>query len=213
MNLANQTITRHLSEYGVSATDSQCNQVRDYISLLLKWNRSISLTSITDELEILRFHFGESAFALSAIREIRIGRLADVGSGAGFPGLALKIFSANLELVLIESNAKKCAFLSEALRELGLSNVSVVRTRFENLSELGQSLDTVVSRALGSYDELLGWARRSLALNGRVVLWLGERDAQKVSKMPDWSWGDAMAIPGSEHRVILAGHPRRTSTT
>lgn len=212
MNLSSQTISSCLASYGIQATDLQCDRVQTYISLLLKWNRSISLTSVMDEREILKFHFGESVFALSAITEIKNGRLADVGAGAGFPGLPLRIFSEQMELELIESNAKKCAFLSEVVRELGLSNVKVVRERFENLAECDGRLDTIVSRALGSYEELLGWARRSLAPSGRVVLWLGENDAQKISRNPAWSWSKAIAIPGSARRFILAGRPREIST-
>lgn len=211
MTLSNPTIAHCLSEYGIQSTEPQCNQVRTYISLLLKWNRSISLSSVTREPEILKFHFGESAFALSAIEEIKNGRLADVGTGAGFPGLPLKIFAEDMELVLIEPNAKKCAFLAEVVRELSLRNVSVARERFENLAEYERGLDTIVSRALGSYEKLLGWARRSLAPGGRVVLWLGHKDAQKISEKPGWSWGEAIAIPGSAHRVILASRPRKVS--
>src|SRR5579862_4995269 len=115
-------IEKTLAEYGVSVTSAIRSSVRAYISLLLRWNERISLTTITDPVEILRFHFGESMFAASAV-PIRNGRLADVGSGGGFPGLPLKIMVPSLDLVLIESNAKKASFLSECIRELNLVGV------------------------------------------------------------------------------------------
>ncbi|MDE3109354.1 MAG: 16S rRNA (guanine(527)-N(7))-methyltransferase RsmG, partial [Acidobacteriota bacterium] len=122
--ISDSQITDVLSDYGVRPSTAQCARVRAYVSLLLRWNRAISLTSVKDELEILKFHFGESVFALSVIEGID-GRLADVGAGAGFPGLPIRIFREALQLILIEPNAKKAAFLSEVIRELSLDGVQV----------------------------------------------------------------------------------------
>src|SRR5450755_4300804 len=104
-----------LEPYGVALSSAMAVAIRKYIDLLLVWNEKISLTAITSEIDILRYHFGESLFALGAI-PINSGRLADLGTGAGFPGLALKIASPSMELTLIESNRKKCAFLGEIVR-------------------------------------------------------------------------------------------------
>ncbi|MGH9739443.1 MAG: 16S rRNA (guanine(527)-N(7))-methyltransferase RsmG [Candidatus Acidiferrales bacterium] len=205
--LSTDEIAKHLANYGVSATPLQCDQVKAYIALLLKWNRSISLTSITDELEILSFHFGESAFALSRIHGMN-GRLADVGSGAGFPGLALRIFGADLEVALIESNARKCAFLSEAVRQLRLDAVRVLRSRFEDeASQLHASFDFVVSRALGGYADLLSWSREALKPSGRVILWLGLKDVNATMQIPGWNWQPPISIPGSTQRYLLVSSP------
>ncbi|MGA9884104.1 MAG: 16S rRNA (guanine(527)-N(7))-methyltransferase RsmG [Candidatus Acidiferrales bacterium] len=192
-------------------TPLQCDQINTYISLLLKWNRSISLTSITDELDILSFHFAESAFALSAVRCIN-GRLADVGSGAGFPGLVLRIFGSDIELTLIESNAKRCAFLSEAVRELQLGGVRVLHSRFEDqVKSLQESFDVVVSRALGGYPDLLDWSSKVLKPSGRVVLWLGLKNAIATMQIPGWNWQPPMSIPGSRQRCLLASSPKDDS--
>ena len=93
----------------------------------------MSLTTVTNPNEILKFHFGESLFAAPAA-QISDGRLADVGSGAGFPGLAIRILVEPLEVMLIESNTKKAAFLSEVSRELCLKDVEVFRGRMENFA-------------------------------------------------------------------------------
>jgi 16S rRNA (guanine527-N7)-methyltransferase len=203
--LSDQSIISCMSDYGVSANALQCEQIRAYIALILKWNKLVSLTSITDELEILKFHFGESAFALSAVSGIN-GRLADVGSGAGFPGLPIRIFGEAVDLLLLESNAKKCAFLSEAVRQLALDNVRIVRARFEDVAgELGGSLDFVVSRAVGGYSGLLKWAAQSLKPDGQVVLWVGKKDAAEIATRGGWRWGPQVSIPGSRRRFLLPG--------
>lgn len=208
MCIPNEFIFRKLAAYGVRPTDIQCDLIRAYISLLLKWNRSISLTTVTEEPEILKFHFGESLFALPMLEGDQC-RLADVGAGAGFPGLPLRIFREDIELILIESNAKKCAFLSEIVRELALKNVRVLHARFEDVTELRDRLDAVVTRALGGYDRLLKWSMESLRLGGKVVLWLGEDDARRISSAnPAWDWSPPVAIPGSKRRFLLSGTPR-----
>ena len=126
--ISNEAILRALEPYNFFASAEFCEKIRTYASLLLMWNRSISLTTVTEPLEILKIHFGESLFAISEV-PISNGRLADVGSGAGFPGMALAIANFSLGVTLIESNAKKCTFLSEVARALELSNVTVTRSR------------------------------------------------------------------------------------
>lgn len=207
--LTSQQIKTCLADYGIPASEPHCEQVRAYISLLLKWNRTISLTTVTNELEILKFHFGESAFALSAFPGLN-GRLADVGAGAGFPGLPLRIFNENIDITLIESNGRKCAFLSEVVRELKLTNVRVLKARFED--EIGQfsgALDIVVARALGQYEALLDWSARTLKEGGRIILWLGEGESSKIAGCHSWSWSDPVAIPGSKRRYLLSGASNR----
>jgi 16S rRNA (guanine527-N7)-methyltransferase len=195
-------IEKTLAEYGVSVTSTIESGVRAYISLLLRWNERISLTTITDPVEILRFHFGESMFAASAV-PIRDGRLADVGSGAGLPGLPLKILVPSLDLILIESNAKKASFLSECIRELNLAGVEVARRRFEDFD--GNALDFVTARALGNYDHLIEWTRKNLTLSGKLVLWLGQDDAVELQTNSALKWRSPMPIPNSDRRVILVG--------
>ena len=90
--------------------------------------RRFSLTTVTDPLEIIRFHFGESLFAAKSL-PITKGRLADVGSGAGFPGLPIRMISPNVDLLLIEPNLKKVAFLAEVIRSLDLNRTEVFRGR------------------------------------------------------------------------------------
>lgn len=202
--LSDNAIKACLAEYGVEASAPQCEQIRLYIALLSKWNRSISLTSLTDQAEILRFHFGESLFALPAAGSIN-GRLADVGTGAGFPGLPLRIFSERIEPFLIESSSKKCAFLSEVARQINL-DAHVVRARYEGTKESFRgNLDVIVSRALGGYVQLLHWAEVVLAPSGKIILWLGEDEANRLISTRGWLWQAKIPIPASRKRFLLLG--------
>lgn len=192
---------------GVELSALQLGQIRDYVELLVTWNRSMSLTAIEDRIEIVARHFGESILAASTV-PIRKGRLADVGTGAGFPGLPLKIVSPELRVALLEPNQKKCAFLNEVKRELGLENVEVSRSRFEQYAPDSNLLfDFICSRALGDYRRLLRWAESALAPSGSTVLWLGEEDSILLSRTPDWSWNLPIRIPDSARRVIQVGRP------
>src|SRR5271156_5159350 len=119
MVLKTSDIQADLEPYGIEASSDLCTSIQRYIALLLQWSKRISLTTVTDPVKIVRFHFGESLFAASAV-PIRGGRLADVGSGAGFPGLALRLAVADLSAALIESNVNKATFLSEIVRDLKL---------------------------------------------------------------------------------------------
>ncbi len=199
-----------LARYGFKPSSEQAEAIREYVSLLLRWNQRISLTRVTDPVEILRFHFGESLFATEIV-PIRQGRLADVGSGAGFPGLALKIAVPELEVVLIESSTKKSAFLAEVCRSLGLKGVRILKTRAEDLKADDERFEFVTARALGNYSSLLSWASRHFGPSAKIVLWLGTEEVDRLSGNVDWTWRKPELIPGANRRFILVGSPRRRS--
>lgn len=202
--ISNENILELLEPYGFETNQSMISGIRKYISLLLRWNERVSLTTVTDPAEIVKFHFGESLFALSAV-PISDGRLADVGSGAGFPGLPLAMANVSLHVTLIESDTKKATFLSEAIRELNLTNVSVVRGRMEELPSDPSGFDFITARAIGQHEKLLKWSADRLSDPGKVVMWLGESDSMRLAKAPGWQWATALHIPGSKRRFLLAG--------
>lgn len=201
--LSNETITGALQNYGLTASSKLCDQIRIYIDLLLHWNQKTSLTTVTEPAEILHFHFGESLLASSTV-PIRHGRLADVGSGAGFPAVPIRMVSEDLSVILIESNQKRATFLAEIARELRLKNVEVRRDRMDDVDLRTEPVDFVSARALGIDDDFLNWSRKSLNPTGSVVLWLGEADASRISQKADWKW-DPVRIPHSDRRFILGG--------
>jgi 16S rRNA (guanine527-N7)-methyltransferase len=202
--LSASEISNALEPYGATIGPATADKIRAYIALLLKWNRSISLTTVTDPAEIIKFHFGESVFAASALK-LAESRLADVGAGAGFPGLPLALAVPSLEVTLIESNTKKCAFLSEVIRGLKPPNATVFRGRMEEFPHGSANFDFITARALGQFDDLLKWSLTHLASGGKVVLWLGDDDARELSRAPGWTWGGPVLIPGSKRRYLLVG--------
>src|SRR5579863_5761146 len=112
LELSDRQILDALSPFSLVPNSDSLPLIRAYISLLLKWNRAVSLTTVTNPVEIVARHFGESIFATKLLPMDNC-RLVDIGTGAGFPGLAIKTFCSKLELMLVESNKKKCAFLNE----------------------------------------------------------------------------------------------------
>ena len=137
-------IQRAAGEFGLSLDDMQVKQIQQYTRILLAWNDKLNLTAIRDPLEILYRHFCESMYG-AAVLPVEKCRLADVGAGAGFPGLPLKIIRPDLEVFLIESNVKKATFMAEVIRELGLTDARVLVSRFEELAEEVAPLDFVCS--------------------------------------------------------------------
>ena len=207
-NLSRDEIAHILLPYGGKAlTDSQLASLAKYLELLTKWNQTIPLTSIQDDTEVVARHFGESIFAGPLLPTSR-GRLADVGSGAGFPGLPLKIAFPGLQVTLLEPNIKKCAFLREVQSALGLPAVEVVRNRYEDFHASPGSFDFVCSRALGGYKRLLLWSKVVLKPGGHVILWLGTEDSNLLTRIKDWNWALPIKIPESRQRVLLMGTPK-----
>ena len=123
-----ETIRRAMGEFQIPINKEQVVLIQRYMAILRRWNEKLNLTAIRDPLEILYRHFCESMFGSSAIPVDKM-RLADIGAGPGFPGIALKIARPELHLVLVESNIKKGTFLAEVVRELGLSNTRVMISR------------------------------------------------------------------------------------
>jgi 16S rRNA (guanine527-N7)-methyltransferase len=205
-SLTSAKVSAALEPYGVDPSIELVERIKTYIELLLKWNRSISLTTVTSVDEILRFHFGETLFALPML-PVEKSRLADVGSGAGFPGIPLAIARPSFEVTLIEPNMKKFAFLSEVIRSLDIPNAVVFRGRMVGFQLPNKRLDFVTARALGQFDELFEWAHEQLTPTGKLILWVGDEDARKLAADSRFKWGVPDRIPGSERRFILLGSP------
>jgi len=205
--LSDDFIAQTLRPYSVSTTPQLSESIRTYIDLLLRWNRKIALTTITDPAEILRFHFGESMFAVAQV-PIRHGRLADVGTGAGFPAGPIGMVVPDLECILIESNQKKATFLAEVVRALELDGIEIYRGRMESYPRSSQLLDFSISRALGMHESFLSWSEERLNPSGKVILWLGDGDASQILTNTSWNWDPALKIPDSQHRVLLKGSKR-----
>jgi 16S rRNA (guanine527-N7)-methyltransferase len=199
-----QAIHRALEEFQLTVNDKQVLQIQQYIRVLLLWNAKLNLTAIRDPLEILYRHFCESMFAAVAV-PFEGCRLADVGTGAGFPGLPLKIIRPDLRVFLVESNLKKATFLAEVIRELELTGAQVLVRRYEELKEEVAPLDYICSRALGEFAPFLKWAHSEQLGTKEVILWIGARDLPEIQAIQGWEWREPLPVPHSLRRFLLVG--------
>ncbi|MGC1373086.1 MAG: 16S rRNA (guanine(527)-N(7))-methyltransferase RsmG [Candidatus Sulfotelmatobacter sp.] len=198
-------------------TDAQLAQISTYIDLLLRWNARINLTAIRDPEEIVTRHFGESLFAARHLfprRRVQSvtaepaasGRvtLADIGSGAGFPGVPIKLWHPEVSLTLIESNQKRAVFLREVCRQLKLRDVNVENARAEALA--GQAFDTVTLRAVERFTDTLDAAFSLVRPSGRLALLISSSQVKTAeSAIPQFRWNAPTPIPLSESRRLLIG--------
>ncbi|MGH9733491.1 MAG: 16S rRNA (guanine(527)-N(7))-methyltransferase RsmG [Candidatus Acidiferrales bacterium] len=196
-------IQRILQTYRYTAAIEYCERVSAYIELLLRWNRTVALTTVTEPQEVVRFHFGESLFGMEATG-MQNGRLADLGSGAGFPGAPIAMGRPDLAVVLIESNGKKAAFLEEIKRELDLNNVTVHRGRAEEVASHAE-FDFVTARALNAHGEWLDWSSRRLNADGRMVFWANFKTAADLGRVQGWKWTAPARIPDTKGRFVIVG--------
>ena len=185
-------------------SEAQLKQISDYLELLLRWNQKIGLTSVGEPENIVTRHFGESLFAAAHLlgpgsREAII----DVGSGAGFPGLPMKIYSPDVALTLIESNQKKAAFLKETVRVIDATGVTVFAGRAEEFTSRG---DLVTLRAVERFESALQISANLVAPSGRLALLVGSPQVGTAKKLLHaLSWNAPVSIPQSSQRVLLVG--------
>lgn len=157
-----------------------------YLKLLLKWNKTYNLTAITDPKEIRTKHFEDSLSPLPFIPAN--ARLIDIGTGAGFPGIPLKISSPDLEVVLLDSQRKKIAFCEATIRELNLQRIQAVHGRTDDekiVQELGL-FDVVICRATFSISDFLVAARKFLKKEGLAIAMKGRNWEEEYRPTTDW---------------------------
>jgi len=207
--LSEMRVRQLLEPFGLNLTCSQVNQILTYLDVLLRWNQKINLTAIRDPESCVVRHFGESLF-LATHAELR-GSLVDIGSGAGFPGLALKIPFPELAVTLLEPVAKKRAFLKEAARVCGFTKVAVRPERLEEFVLMAPPtyFNSATSRAVGKLERLVPQAAQCLEPGGSIFLWLTrDQGAELASIKGIVDWGEPLPVPLSRSRVILPGKRR-----
>ena len=178
--------------------------LRTYLDLLLRWNSKMNLTAVRDPEQIVLRHFGESLFAARhSFPDSVPASVIDVGSGAGFPGIPIKIWNDQAEMTLIESNQRKATFLRELVRALELKQVSIQSARAETVAT---TADLVTLRAVERFDQILAAARRLMRQHGRIALLIGDGQVRTAQRQfPDLAWQDPLRIPLSQNRVLLVG--------
>ena len=194
-----------LDPAGDRPTAGDLERISTYIDILLRWNARINLTAVRDPEHIVTRHFGESLFAARHLFPARVetATLADLGSGAGFPGVPIKLWAPGFALTLIESNGRKASFLRELTRALALTDINVFHGRAEDLAV---SFDLVTLRAVERFERALPVAARLLASDGRLALLIGASQVNSArTLLPSFSWCDPLPVPQSTSRVLLLG--------
>ncbi len=163
-------------------TSEQLSQLEAHYELLVRWNRRLNLTRIVDLKEAVQFHYCESLFLGRALPSGPL-TVADLGSGAGFPGIPVAILRPDLHVVLIESDARKAVFLREATREL--TNVEALVSRFEDCS---RRFDWVVARAVAPKSVLAS------QLADNFALLVGQNDIPASSRVIEIPWGRSRVL-------------------
>jgi 16S rRNA (guanine527-N7)-methyltransferase len=220
-------------EESAFVTPALLENISIYIDVLLRWNARINLTAVRDRDEIVTRHFGESFLAArylfpdrpfpgketarpSGLRseprpqEATLGLpvlapndLIDLGSGAGFPGLPIKMWAPAIRVTLIESNQKKATFLREAVRALTLTDINVFSRRGENFT--GQAR-VVTLRAVERFDSVLPAAASLVAPSGCLALLVGGAQLDRARQLlPALAWQDPISVPLSSNRALLLG--------
>ena len=168
--MTEQQLIENLDNIGINPTEKQLNQLNKYYEMLVEWNKKMNLTGITVKNDVYLKHFYDSATLNKAIDLIEAENLCDIGTGAGFPGVVLKILFPNLKVTLLDSLNKRIIFLNEVIKELNLKDIEAVNERAENYClERKNKFDIVTSRAVASLSILLEYSSPLTKINGHIV--------------------------------------------
>ena len=177
-----QLLQKLAQQNGINLSQNQLEQFDIYLKTLLKWNRVYNLTSIRKKDEIITKHFLDSLTLVKVFEEKNIDvknkKIADLGTGAGFPGVPLKIYYQNdIDLYLIDSIQKKCLFLEMLKKELNLE-YTVICKRAEEIKDI--KFDIVVSRATGETFDVLKWGKDILKEKGYLIVMKGKQVEEEL---------------------------------
>lgn len=158
--------------FGVTLTDKQIEQFEKYYELLVEWNKVMNLTGITEFDEVMQKHFVDSVAAAKYAEMEKVNRLIDVGTGAGFPGIPLKIVYPHIQVTLLDSLNKRIKFLEEVVDNLGLTGIETVHGRAEDAAkkaEYREQFDLSVSRAVANLASLTEYCLPFVKVGGKFV--------------------------------------------
>jgi len=194
-----------LREMGLELPPTAVEKLLNFLQLLDKWNKSYNLTAVRDPEQMVPRHLLDS---LSVLPYLQGPRVLDIGTGAGLPGIPLALARPDIEFTLLDSNAKKTRFITQALHELGLKNVAVAQERVEKFHP-AEKFDTLIARAFASIPDMLAASRHLCAPHGRFLLMKGVFPREELAAVTDGFRSEvkALTIPGldaARHLVILA---------
>lgn len=178
VNYQTENFKKDLFEIGVMLSDQQIYQFITYYEMLVEWNEKINLTAITDYDEVIKKHFIDSISLVKAVDLSKSQSLIDVGTGAGFPGLALKIAFPHLKITLLDSLNKRILFLNEVINALHLSDVETIHGRAEDFAKpdkIRERYDLCVSRAVANLTTLSEYCLPFVKEGGKFISYKSEK--------------------------------------
>ena len=172
--MSKEEFLKELTRLNIIVSKEQMEKLDKFYKLLIEWNKKVNLTSITKEEDVYLKHFYDSLTLIKAININENLKLCDVGSGAGFPGIVLKIIFPNLKTILVDSLQKRVNYLNAIIEQLNLENIEAVHTRMEDYSkEHEEEYDVITARAVGNTKLLTEISVKALKINGKLILMKG----------------------------------------
>ena len=202
-----QRLCAGLAALQLDLSEAVIERLLDYVRLLARWNATYNLSAVRDPLEMVTRHLLDS---LVLMPHVRGDTLADLGSGAGLPGIPLAIVAPQRQVTLVDSNGKKTRFLRAAVRELGLTNVRVLEGRVE---QADGAFDCITARAFASLADMLTWGGDLLAADGVWLAMKGHITQDELAGLPSGFVVDAVVplqVPGLDaaRHVVVIKHAR-----
>lgn len=170
--------------FDIELSEIQQNQFAKYYELLIEWNQHINLTAITDYDEVMMKHFRDSLCISDAIDVKTVNNLIDIGTGAGFPGIPIKILYPDIKVTLLDSLQKRVNFLNVVIEELGLSGITAIHGRAEDIArdvDYREKYDLCVSRAVANLTSLCELCIPFVKVGGNFVSYKAEKAEEELS--------------------------------
>lgn len=176
---------KDMETLGISLSEKQIGQFLSYYEMLTEWNQMINLTAITEYDDVMKKHFVDSLSLIKAFDATQSVSVIDVGTGAGFPGLALKIAFPNLRVTLLDSLNKRINFINKVIDNLRLTEVEVIHGRAEDMAKQGrlrENFDLCVSRAVANLSVLSEYCIPFVKLGGFFISYKSEKISEEISE-------------------------------
>ena len=182
MNGEESALRAGLAQLQLELNDQQVAQLLDYLKLIAKWTKVYNLTALRDPAEMMTHHVLDSLAAIAPLqRQMTQGKLLDVGSGAGLPGVVIAICCPAISVTCVDTVAKKATFVKQVALELKLANLAGLHARVENIS---QPFDVICSRAFASLIDFTQWSANALAPTGMWMAMKGKHPADELAALP-----------------------------
>lgn len=171
-----------LKKLDIEITEDQLSKLNKFYKLLIEWNEKINLTRITEKEEVYLKHFYDSLTITKVIDLTKVNTLCDIGTGAGFPGVVLKIMYPNVKITLVDALQKRVNYLNEIIKELELTDIEAMHVRGEDLKE---KYDVVTSRAVANIEKLLTYTMHLVNKDGVMIAMKGNIEEELTKQVED----------------------------